>query len=211
MIDLPGMRKSYDCSELDESQAESVPIRQFQAWLEQAVAAKVPEPNAMTLATVDTSGRPSTRIVLLKGFDALGPVFYTNYQSRKGMDLAENPNAALQFHWVELERVVRIEGRIEKVSPEESDAYYQVRPLDSRLGAWASPQSQAIASRATLVSNVAKVTAKFGLHPPRPQHWGGYRLTPDTWEFWQGRPSRLHDRLRYRLIDGSWQRERLAP
>ncbi|MGL4831191.1 MAG: pyridoxamine 5'-phosphate oxidase [Propionibacteriaceae bacterium] len=211
MIDLPGMRKSYDSDELDESQAENIPVRQFQAWLEQAVAAKVPEPNAMTLATVAADGRPSTRIVLLKGFDEQGPVFYTNYQSRKADELSTNPHAALQFHWVELERVVRIEGRIEKVSAAESDAYYQMRPLDSRLGAWASPQSQVIASRATLVSNVAKVTAKLGLHPPRPEHWGGYRLVPDTWEFWQGRPSRLHDRLRYRLVDGRWQRERLAP
>jgi pyridoxamine 5'-phosphate oxidase len=171
----------------------------------------VPEPNAMTLATVGSDGRPSTRIVLIKGFDAQGIVWYTNYDSRKGRELADNPFAALQFHWVELERVVRIEGRVEKVSADESDAYFRSRPLDSRLGAWASPQSQVISSRAVLVANAAKAAALHGLSPSRPPHWGGYRLLPDTWEFWQGRKSRLHDRLRYRLVDGTWTRERLAP
>ena len=131
--------------------------------------------------------------------------------ARKAHELADNPCAALQFHWVELERVVRIEGRVEKVDPAESDAYFAVRPLDSRIGAWASPQSQVIANRGVLVKNVAEVTTRFGLHPPRPQHWGGYRLVPDTWEFWQGRKSRLHDRIRYRLVAGLWTRERLAP
>jgi pyridoxamine 5'-phosphate oxidase len=165
----------------------------------------------MTLATVGPDGRPSTRIVLIKGCDERGLVWYTNYASRKGRELAAQPFAALQFHWVELERVVRIEGRVEKAGEDESDAYYASRPLDSRLGAWASPQSEVIGSRAVLVAAAAKAALTHGLHPPRPPHWGGYRLVPDRWEFWQGRKSRLHDRLRYRLEGGAWVRERLAP
>ena len=211
MDDLASLRKSYEKAELDESSSAAEPWRQFSDWLQQAIAAKLPEPNAMTVATVGPDGRPSTRVVLIKGFDERGVVWYTNYDSRKGRELAGNPHAALQFHWVELERVVRIEGRVEKVSAEESDAYYRSRPLDSRLGAWASPQSQAIASRAVLVANAAKAAAQHGLNPPRPPHWGGYRLLPDRWEFWQGRKSRLHDRLSYRLVEGQWLRERLAP
>ncbi len=208
---LADLRKSYERNELDEGGSQFDPLRQFGQWMEEALAAEVPEPTAMTVATADTRGRPSTRVVLLKGYDGQGLVWYTNYESRKGRELAANPFAALQFHWVELERVVRIEGRVERVSAEESDAYFATRPLDSRIGAWASPQSEVISSRAVLVGNAAKMAAKFLLHPPRPPHWGGFRLVPDGWEFWQGRKSRLHDRLRYRLDGGAWVRERLAP
>ena len=212
MTDLAALRKSYELAELDEAASEADPLRQFELWLKQAIDGKLPEPSAMTLATVGADHRPSTRVVLLKGCDARGLVWFTNYESRKGRELAQNPAAALQFHWVELERVVRIEGLVTRVSAEESDAYYASRPLDSRLGAWASPQSQPIASRAVLVANAAKAAAQHGLHPPRPPHWGGFRLLPDRWEFWQGRKSRLHDRLCYlREPDGRWRRERLAP
>lgn len=210
--DIADLRKSYEQGELDEAHSAADPLPQFEQWLDQALKAELPEPNAMTLATVGADGRPSTRVVLIKGCDARGIVWYTNYESRKGRELAAHPFAALQFHWVELERVVRIEGRVEKVSDAESDAYYRSRPLDSRLGAWASPQSQVIASRAVLVANAAKVGAQFLLNPPRPPHWGGFRLLPDRWEFWQGRKSRLHDRLRYtQQASGGWLRERLAP
>ena len=209
---IADLRKSYERDELDESASAADPLQQFERWFQQALAAELPEPNAMTVATVGADGRPSPRVVLIKGYDARGIVWYTNYESRKGRELAGNPHAALQFHWVELERVVRIEGRVEKVDAAESDAYYQSRPLDSRIGAWASPQSQVIASRAVLVANAARYGAQYLLHPPRPPHWGGFRLVPDRWEFWQGRKSRLHDRLRYRLDEaGTWVRERLAP
>ncbi|MGH8796940.1 MAG: pyridoxamine 5'-phosphate oxidase [Caldimonas sp.] len=211
MDDIANLRKSYERAELDESASAADPLAQFTLWLGQAIEGKLPEPNAMTLATVGAEGRPSTRIVLIKGYDARGLVWYTNFESRKGRELALHDTAALQFHWVELERVVRIEGRVGKVSAEESDAYYASRPLDSRIGAWASPQSQVIESRALLVANAAKFGARYLLNPPRPPHWGGFRLRPDTWEFWQGRRSRLHDRLRYRLDGDAWVRERLAP
>jgi pyridoxamine 5'-phosphate oxidase len=212
MKDIAQLRKSYERAELDESSSEQTPLLQFDRWLKEALAAELPEPNAMTLATVSAEGRPSTRIVLIKGYDEQGIVWYTNYQSRKGQELAHSPWAALQFHWVELERVVRIEGRVEKTSDQESDEYFHSRPLDSRLGAWASPQSQVISSRATLVANAAQAALRHALNPPRPPHWGGYRLRPDRFEFWQGRPSRLHDRLAYRQDEqGAWQRERLAP
>ena len=211
MESIADLRKSYERSELDESASLADPLAQFELWLQQAITGEIPEPNAMTLATVGADGRPSTRVVLIKGCDARGIVWFTNYQSRKGRELAHQPFAALQFHWVELERVVRIEGRVEPVDAAESDAYFQSRPLDSRIGAWASPQSEVISSRGVLVANAAKFGAKFMLQPPRPPHWGGYRLVPDRWEFWQGRKSRLHDRLQYRLHDDIWSRKRLAP
>ena len=220
MTSIADLRKSYERAELDERASQADPLAQFGLWFQQALDAQVPEPNAMTLATVGDDHRPSTRIVLVKGYDANGIVWFTNYDSRKGRELAAQPWAALQFHWVELERVVRIEGSVHKIDDAESDAYFRSRPLDSRIGAWASPQSQVISSRGVLVANAAKFGAQFlptlvSGGPPRPPHWGGYRLAPQAWEFWQGRKSRLHDRLRYRLDpqrDGTqWVRERLAP
>jgi pyridoxamine 5'-phosphate oxidase len=211
MSHIANLRKSYEKAELSESHSHADPLRQFDIWLTEAIRAEIPEPNAMTVATVASNLRPSTRVVLIKGYDERGIVWYTNYESRKGQEQAGNPYAALQFHWVELERVVRIEGLVEKVSEAESDAYFHSRPLDSRIGAWASPQSQVIPDRTVLVTNAAKYGARFLLNPPRPPHWGGYRLKPDSWQFWQGRKSRLHDRLHYRLEHGAWVRERLAP
>ncbi len=220
MTSLADLRKSYERAKLSEDACHADPLRQFEQWLNEAISAEVPEPNAMTLTTVASNLRPSTRVVLIKGYDERGLTWFTNYDSRKGQELAGNPFAALQFHWVELERVVRIEGLVEKISAAESDAYFHSRPLDSRIGAWASPQSQVISGRSVLLANAAKYAAKFLLQPPRPPHWGGYRLKPDQWQFWQGRKNRLHDRLRYTLSPGDqaapvcqpiWIRERLAP
>jgi pyridoxamine 5'-phosphate oxidase len=211
MKDIADLRKSYEKAELDEAASDTDPLKQFELWLQQALNAQLPEPTAMTLATVGADHKPSTRIVLLKACDERGLVWYTNYESRKGRELALHPHAALQFHWVELERVVRIEGAVSKVSDAESDAYFASRPLDSRIGAWASPQSQVIGSRAVLLASAAKYAAQFLMQPPRPPHWGGFRLQPTCWEFWQGRKSRLHDRLRYRRDETQWVRERLAP
>ncbi len=210
--DLAQMRKSYEQAELDESHVRPQPMAQFHHWFDEAVRAKAMEPNAMTLATVGATGRPSTRVLLLKGADEQGLVWFTNYGSRKGQDLAANPFAAMQFYWPELERVVRIEGRVERVSDAESDSYYLSRPIGSRIGAWASPQSQVLSSRAVLEAAWADQQARLGDDPPRPAGWGGYRLLPDHWEFWQGRSSRLHDRINYALQgDGTWLIQRLAP
>ncbi|HEX9392607.1 MAG TPA: pyridoxamine 5'-phosphate oxidase [Usitatibacteraceae bacterium] len=211
IVDIAALRKDYKLASLDEGKVAASPLVQFEKWLNEAIQAQLPEPNSMTLATVGTEGRPSTRVVLIKGIDERGPVWFTNYQSRKGRELAVNPYAALQFHWVELERVVRMEGRVEKVSEADSDTYFASRPLDSRIGAWASPQSEVISSRAALVARAAEYGARFLLNPPRPPHWGGYRLLPERIEFWQGRRSRLHDRIVYCLDKGNWQISRLAP
>jgi pyridoxamine 5'-phosphate oxidase len=213
MTSLAELRKNYSLGSLDVADIDRNPFRQFDAWFAQAVDAKLPEPNTMTLATVDSRGRPSARIVLVKGVDERGFVFFTNYESRKGRELADNPHASLLFYWIELERQVRIEGNVVKASPAESDQYFESRPLGSRIGAWASEQSQVIESRAVLEAREKEISAKYGEHPPRPPHWGGYRLIPDAIEFWQGRPSRLHDRLLYtRAVEGGdWQLARLSP
>ena len=205
------LRKSYEKAELNEGASHADPLKQFDQWLQEAIRAEIPEPNAMTLATVSKENRPSTRPVLIKGYDERGIVWYTNYESRKGLELYGNPWAALQFHWVELERVVRIEGKVGKISAQESDEYFKSRPLDHRIGAWASPQSQVITSRSVIEKAAAKFFQEYPQDPPRPGHWGGYRLKPEFWEFWQGRKSRLHDRLHYRLEGEKWKRERLAP
>ena len=210
-MDLRQLRNEYEHGEIDEAALPNLPLAVFERWMGEAIKQGIPEPTAMTVATVSPEGRPSTRVVLLKKVDANGLVFYTNYSSHKAREIEANPHAAAQFYWVEAERVVRIEGQVEKVSPEESDEYFSQRPLDSRIGAWASPQSEVIASRASLLAAAAKVAATMGLNPPRPPFWGGYRIVPETWEFWQGRTSRLHDRIRYRKEEGQWIKERLAP
>ncbi|AOI97163.1 MULTISPECIES: pyridoxamine 5'-phosphate oxidase [Burkholderia] len=214
MTTLADLRINYSRASLDEADAAPNPFAQFDRWFKEALAAKLPEPNTMTLATVGDDGRPSARIVLIKGVDERGFVFFTNYESRKGRDLAANPHAALLFYWIELERQVRIEGRIEKTSADESDRYFASRPLGSRIGAWASDQSAVIDSRATLEAREKAVTERYGENPPRPPHWGGYRVVPDAIEFWQGRPSRLHDRLLYTRDDAAgsgWTISRLSP
>ncbi|CAD9218105.1 Pyridoxine/pyridoxamine 5\\'-phosphate oxidase [Burkholderia cenocepacia] len=214
MTTLADLRINYSRASFDEADAAPDPFAQFDRWFKEALAAKLPEPNTMTLATVGADGRPSARIVLIKGADERGFVFFTNYESRKGHDLAVHPQAALLFYWIELERQVRIEGRIEKTSEEESDRYFASRPLGSRIGAWASEQSAVIDSRATLEAREKAVSERYGDNPPRPPHWGGYRLVPDSIEFWQGRPSRLHDRLLYTRDAAAapgWTISRLSP
>jgi pyridoxamine 5'-phosphate oxidase len=213
MSTIADIRKEYILETLDEKGAETNAIRQFDKWWEEATASKIDEVNAMTLATATPNGIPSARIVLLKGYDDEGFVFFTNYESNKGKDLAANPNACLVFFWKELERQVRVEGRVEKVSNEESDAYFFSRPQGSQVGAWASPQSSIIEGREVIEANVLKYSRQFEAQPlQRPAHWGGYRLKPQLIEFWQGRESRLHDRLQYTLqSDYNWKIERLAP
>lgn len=212
-MSIADLRREYTQHGLSESEVAADPFVQFRAWFDHALSAQLPEPNAMTLATATPDGRPSARVVLLKGFDQRGFVFYTNYQSRKGGELDASPWAALVFFWPELERQIRIEGRVERVSPQESDDYFASRPAGSRLGAWASPQSQVIADRDVLEQRLSAFTAQYAEQAiPRPPHWGGYRVVPTAIEFWQGRPSRLHDRLRYhRSDDQRWILERLAP
>ena len=207
-------RKEYERAALDEATIDRDPLRQFAAWYDAAVAAGVPEPEAMTLSTATADGRPSARIVLLRGFDARGFCFFSNYESRKGRELAANPHAALTFHWADLERQVRIEGTVGRTTDAESEAYFHSRPSTSRIGAWTSPQSAVVADRAALEALFARFRAEYPDDAliPRPAHWGGYRLVPERIEFWQGRPSRLHDRLRFsRAGGGPWTLERLAP
>lgn len=210
--DLAHIRLEYSREELSEEHVDPDPFVQFGRWMDEAIAAAAHEPTAMCLSTATTDGRPSSRMVLLKGFDQEGFVFYTNYNSHKGRELAENPFAALTFFWPELERQVRITGRTGKVSPEESDEYFKSRPYTSRLGAWASDQSERIESKTVLVTKAAKLAIKYAAGSvPRPPHWGGYRVVPNMIEFWQGRPSRLHDRILFELVDGVWQISRLSP
>ena len=211
-LDLASLRSEYKRASLDENDVDADPIKQFAHWFAEAAAAAVPEPNAMTLATVDASGKPSARIVLAKDVDERGFTFYTNYQSRKGQEIAACADAALLFFWPDLERQVRVEGRIEKVDAATADAYFKTRPRLSRLGGWASPQSEPLPNRAALEERFAQMEQRFaGDDVPRPPHWGGYRLEPLRFEFWQGRASRLHDRIEYRKDGSAWRIGRLAP
>ena len=206
------LRQNYTLAGIAEADTASNPFKQFATWFEQAVSAELPEPNAMTLATATADGKPSARLVLLKDYSERGFVFYTNYNSIKGQQLSANPWAALVFWWAELERQVRIEGKVEKLSTQESDTYFHSRPWGSQLGAWVSEQSQIIPSREVLDQRLEQLKAQYAdKEIPRPPHWGGFRVIPSLIEFWQGRPSRLHDRLCYRFEDGNWTRERLSP
>ena len=210
-MDLRHIREDYSKQQLSEQDCADSPVAQFEKWLDEAVRAQVNEPTAVNVATVGEDGRPQSRMVLLKEVNPQGFVFFTNYHSRKGRALAARPFTALTFFWPELERQVRIEGRVEKLSEAASDEYFASRPYASRIGAWASEQSSVIADKNVLVRRAAAVGLKHPLNVPRPPHWGGFLVIPDLIEFWQGRPSRLHDRIRYRLSDGLWLKERLAP
>lgn len=209
--EIQDLRRQYTKSSLTSKNVNKDPFKQFTKWFSEVMSSDFLEPNAMTLATSTPDGKPSARVLLLKGFDENGFVFYSNYKSRKGKELEKNPYASILFYWDKLERQIRIYGRVEKVTPEESDAYFQTRPYKSRLGAWASNQSSVIESRNEIVKQFLKYMVKFKQHVPLPDSWGGYRLVPDTFEFWQGRPNRLHDRIRYKKIKGGWKIERLAP
>ena len=208
---LADIRKDYQCDSLELADIAASPFVQFEKWFKDALNAQVPEPNAMTLATVNADNKPSARIVLIKDFDTRGATFFTNYDSRKGNDLRANQSVALVFFYPQLERQIRIEGHVAKLNDAESDTYYLSRPLASRIGAWASPQSEVIASRDVLEAAVTEANATLGDAPTRPPHWGGYRVTPSLFEFWQGRSSRLHDRFCFRLQGDAWMVERLAP
>jgi pyridoxamine 5'-phosphate oxidase len=211
MDSIAQLRKNYTFGQLSETDVPGNPLPLFKLWFDQAVRAECPEPNSMTLATADKAGNPSARIVLLKGADENGFSFFTNYESQKGKELAVRPQAALLFHWHELERQIRIQGVVERISAAESDEYFHSRPFASRIGAWASPQSSAIPNREFLEEAEKRFKVELGDTPPRPEHWGGYRLHPTEMEFWQGRPSRLHDRIHYKLDGLTWKVSRLAP
>lgn len=210
-MDLHNIREEYRKRVLSQHECEENPITQFEQWMNEAITSQVNEPTAVNVATVDENGRPSSRMVLLKEVNAEGFVFFTNYHSHKGRAIEQNPYVALTFFWPELERQVRIEGKAVKIPSEQSDEYFASRPYTSRIGAWASEQSAVISGYKSLLAKAALVATKHPLNVPRPPHWGGYLVVPDLVEFWQGRPSRLHDRIRYRLENNEWIRERLSP
>lgn len=210
-INLQDIRQDYNKFKLDESSLNRDPFQLFKIWMDEALNGDFYDPTAFVLSTADKEGKPSSRVLLLKGFNENGFVFYTNYESRKGNELSDNPFASMLFFWDKFERQIRIEGKIQKLTSEESYDYFKQRPLASKLGAWASDQSRALKSRFTLMRKVAKLMLKYPVHVPLPPHWGGYRLVPERFEFWQGRPSRLHDRFQFNLENDKWNIQRLNP